>query len=199
MFVFQIAQRIVNPQIDSRIADLGGWNFLQLTIPRFITLGFIIAAVLFFFVFVIGGIQWITSGGDKGAIEDAKKKIVNAITGLVVLLLLYFIIAIINYFFGTSLGSVQFPPPISPAATVVPSVTPGSCMCDLGVPVSNNCNSPYRATCIGQFTCVCSVRVITPPPSCASQGGTCTPVFGCDFGTPLPSSDCPPLGQICCR
>jgi hypothetical protein len=43
---------------------------------------------------VIAGIQYITSVGDPGAIKDAKNKIVNAITALVLFLMMY---AILNF------------------------------------------------------------------------------------------------------
>jgi hypothetical protein len=43
---------------------------------------------------VVAGIQYITSMGDPGAIKDAKNKIVNAITALVLFLMMY---AILNF------------------------------------------------------------------------------------------------------
>jgi hypothetical protein len=43
---------------------------------------------------VIGGIQYITSAGDPGAVKAAKGRIVNAITGLVLFILMF---AILNF------------------------------------------------------------------------------------------------------
>jgi hypothetical protein len=43
---------------------------------------------------VIGGVQYITSAGDPGAVKAAKQRIVNAITGLVLFLLMF---AILNF------------------------------------------------------------------------------------------------------
>ena len=44
-----------------------------------------IAAVMVLIYLLWGGIEWITSGGDKSKTEGARNKITNAITGLIVL------------------------------------------------------------------------------------------------------------------
>src|SRR3990172_10968358 len=44
----------------------------------------IVAALLAFFYLILGGIQWITSGGDKAGMEAARNKITHAIVGLIV-------------------------------------------------------------------------------------------------------------------
>lgn len=45
----------------------------------------IIAAILVFLYLIWGGIEWITSGGDKAKTESARNKITSAIIGLIVL------------------------------------------------------------------------------------------------------------------
>jgi len=44
-----------------------------------------IAAVMVLIYLLWGGIEWITSGGDKSKTEGARNKITNAIIGLIVL------------------------------------------------------------------------------------------------------------------
>ncbi len=44
----------------------------------------ILAAILAFVYLIWGGVQWITSGGDKGSLEEARGRITNAIVGLVI-------------------------------------------------------------------------------------------------------------------
>lgn len=44
----------------------------------------VIAALLVFLYLIWGGIEWITSGGDKGKTESARNKITAAVIGLVV-------------------------------------------------------------------------------------------------------------------
>ena len=51
-------------------------------------------ALVIVLMIVIGGIQYITSAGDPGAIKNAKNRIVNAITGLVLFALMF---AILNF------------------------------------------------------------------------------------------------------
>ena len=46
---------------------------------------FTVAALITFFYLVWGAINWITSGGDKGKVEDARNKITAAVIGLLIL------------------------------------------------------------------------------------------------------------------
>jgi len=50
-----------------------------------INLIFIVAVILAFGFLIFGGIQWITSGGDKGKTEEARNKITAAVVGLLIL------------------------------------------------------------------------------------------------------------------
>ncbi len=45
----------------------------------------VIAALLVFLYLVLGGIEYITSGGEKGKTEAARNKITSAIVGLIIL------------------------------------------------------------------------------------------------------------------
>ncbi|GEM_PF-2511471 len=77
-----------------------------------ITLLLITAALLSVIFLILGGIGWITSGGDKEGLEKAKKKITFAIIGLVVSLFAFFIINIVGQLLGVSLLSVKGRPDI---------------------------------------------------------------------------------------
>ena len=46
-----------------------------------ITLVIVVAALLTLFYLVMGAISWITSGGDKGKVEEARNKITAAVIG----------------------------------------------------------------------------------------------------------------------
>lgn len=70
----------------------------------------IIAAVVFFFILIIGGIRWITSGGDKAATEGARNQITAALVGLVIVFAAWAIIQLIQVFFGVNiLGGLNLP------------------------------------------------------------------------------------------
>lgn len=60
----------------------------------------VIAALLVFMYLIWGGIEWITSGGDKGKTESARNKITAAVIGLIVLAASYAILLLVLSFLG---------------------------------------------------------------------------------------------------
>lgn len=63
-------------------------------------------AGLFFFIYLlIGGLQWITSGGDKAGVEAARNKITNAAIGLVIVVAAYAITLIVEKVLGIKIVS----------------------------------------------------------------------------------------------
>jgi len=73
----------------------------------------IIAALLAFFFLILGGIQWITSGGDKAGMEAARNKITHAIVGLIIVGAAWAIMILIQNFLGVTIigGTLSFPKP----------------------------------------------------------------------------------------
>jgi hypothetical protein len=59
-----------------------------------------VAALAAFIFLVFGGIQWITAGGDKGKIEEARNRITNAIIGLAIVAASWAIFLLVDNFFG---------------------------------------------------------------------------------------------------
>lgn len=78
---------------------LAGLEFKGL-ISGLITGALVIAAIIFFFMLVIGGIKWIASGGDKGATEGARNQITAALVGLVIVFAAWAIAGLVRAFFG---------------------------------------------------------------------------------------------------
>ena len=78
---------------------------------------FFFAAVLAFVFILIGGIQWITAGGDKVAAGNARDRITAAIIGLVIVVATFGITLIItsvmgiNIFSGTVIDFSKIAPP----------------------------------------------------------------------------------------
>jgi hypothetical protein len=60
----------------------------------------VIAVLLVFFYLVLGGIEWITSGGEKGKTEAARNKITAAVIGLIILAASYAILTLLLRFLG---------------------------------------------------------------------------------------------------
>jgi len=65
-----------------------------------ITILFIVATVAAIFFLILGGIKWITSGGDKGKLEESRNWIVAAVVGLIITFMSYFIINVVLELFG---------------------------------------------------------------------------------------------------
>lgn len=136
ILVYQLmAQSIENPILGSDLAGLTGAEFIQGLIRALINLGLVVGVTVFFFMLLLGAIQWISSGGDKGAAESARGRITNALVGLVILLAVFGIMNLVEIFFGVkllyfNLDSLQIvggvggggPPP--PAPSPCPPVCP---------------------------------------------------------------------------
>jgi hypothetical protein len=96
-------QGITNPALGENVRNFSGTEFFNKLLPNLIGLSFIVGAIIFVAIIIVGAIQWIISGGDKAGIESAKGKITNAVIGLVILLSLFAIIYVIENFFGIKL------------------------------------------------------------------------------------------------
>jgi len=60
----------------------------------------IAAGIWFIFQFLSGGISWITSGGEKGKLTEARDRITNAFVGLIIVVMGWAILALVGQFFG---------------------------------------------------------------------------------------------------
>jgi hypothetical protein len=69
----------------------------------------VIAALVFLFMLIIGGIRYITSGGDKGQTEAARSQITAALIGLVIVFAAWAIINLVSAFFGIDILSLNIP------------------------------------------------------------------------------------------
>lgn len=69
-------------------------------ITRFLKIGMIIGALGCLIFLILGGIAWVTSGGDKQKVEDARNKITSSIIGLAVLASIFVLWTLVMSFFG---------------------------------------------------------------------------------------------------
>lgn len=70
---------------------------------------FFVAGLLAFLFIVIGGIQWITAGGDAKAAQAARDRITAAVVGLLVVVAAFAITVILGQVFGINLFNFKFP------------------------------------------------------------------------------------------
>ena len=82
------------------IEDIG------LLITNIVWLFLIIAAILVFFYLVWGGLQWITSGGDKQATQAARDRIGAALVGLAIVATGWALYQIVQYFFQIDTSNI---------------------------------------------------------------------------------------------
>lgn len=61
----------------------------------------IAAGIWFIFQFLVGGFNWITSGGDKSKLQQARDRLTNAFIGLIIVVGGWAILALADQFFGT--------------------------------------------------------------------------------------------------
>lgn len=65
----------------------------------------VVAFVLAFIFLLIGGIRWITAGGDEKGVAAARGMITAALIGLVIVLVAFAIIRLVEIFFGVNIVS----------------------------------------------------------------------------------------------
>ncbi len=98
---------IKRPQDQIKIENLGS------LVSALVGALMIVAALLAFFYLILGGIQWITSGGDKAGMEAARNKITHAVVGLVIVGAAWAIMILVQNFLGVTIigGTLNFPKP----------------------------------------------------------------------------------------
>lgn len=84
--------------------DVGSSEAAALTIEEIITLivGFltIVAGLAFLIYFMVGGLSWLTAGGDKGKVESAKQQMTNGAIGMIIVVAAYGIVWIVGELLG---------------------------------------------------------------------------------------------------
>lgn len=70
---------------------------------------FFVAALFSFVFIIIGGIQWITAGGDAKAAQSARDRITAAVIGLLVVVAAFAITVVLGQVFGIDLFHFKFP------------------------------------------------------------------------------------------
>lgn len=62
--------------------------------------------IWFVFQFIVGAYGWISAGGDSKAIEAARKRIMNAVIGLVIILTAMVLISVIGALLGVDILNI---------------------------------------------------------------------------------------------
>lgn len=73
---------------------------LNNTISLIIGMLTIVAGLAFLIYFFIGALNWVTSGGDQGKVDNAKKNMTHGAIGLIIIVLSYGIVALVGEILG---------------------------------------------------------------------------------------------------
>lgn len=93
----------INPPVG---VPSGGIGNLEKVLQAGMQILFLGAVVFALFVIIFGAIQWIASEGDKQKLEGARKRIIFAIIGLIIVLLAFFIVNFIGSVFDVDLLNI---------------------------------------------------------------------------------------------
>lgn len=74
-----------------------------------VNLVLIVASVLFLFNFLIGGIKFMLTGGNREKLDTAKRQLINAIIGLFIVFSAWSILGFIGDFFSVDFTTFQIP------------------------------------------------------------------------------------------
>jgi hypothetical protein len=104
--------RITNPILNGALGNLAvsqAPNRTGRIISQLIIFAFIVGSMTFVIMFLTGGVAYISSGGDKEAVQKATKRITTAIIGLVILFALYAILRLVSILFSVNLINLPVP------------------------------------------------------------------------------------------
>lgn len=109
MIIQKVYAAITNPALKgANNPETGGVQFATRVAVLWRTI--VILGGLAFLIYLLwGGISWITAGGDKNKIDEARQKITQALIGLAILASSYVIILFIEQALGINLLNIKWP------------------------------------------------------------------------------------------
>lgn len=80
--------------------DPTGAGGISLFLSNLVALIYSLAAIVLIFMFIAGAFEWLTSGGDKEKLESARRKLINAVIGIMLFAVAFAIIQVLGQFTG---------------------------------------------------------------------------------------------------
>lgn len=77
------------------------------TISQIIGFLTILGGIWFLFQLIIAGYRWISAGGEKQAVQEAQKRIQNAILGLIIVIAAYTLTGVVGIFLGIDILGLE--------------------------------------------------------------------------------------------
>jgi hypothetical protein len=104
--------QITNPVLPGNLGSGGqeaGSSALGAVLGATIGVIMVLSFVVTFIYLLLGGFDWITSGGDKTKLGSARDKITNALIGLVVVGTVWAITTLVSQFIGIDFPNLPIP------------------------------------------------------------------------------------------
>lgn len=90
---------------------VGGFKNLGDFITNTLTIAFAVGILIVLVMLIWGAFEWITSGGDKEHVGNARNRIINSLIGLAVLAVTFALARVAAQFLGFNLDSISIPTP----------------------------------------------------------------------------------------
>ena len=98
-----------DPTVQMNLGGRVSFTNIGTLLGNIIIAAMVIAGLMVFFYLIMGGIQYITSGGDKAQAEAARDRITYALIGLVIVVGSFAIVKLIEAFFGINIINFKLP------------------------------------------------------------------------------------------
>lgn len=93
----------IQPPVNEATGQQLGYSSINDFINKAIQLVFIVAVLGVLVMLIVGAVQWIFSGGNKEAVDGARKRITNALIGLAILAVAFALARVAGQFLGFDL------------------------------------------------------------------------------------------------
>lgn len=106
------AKGLENPVLPGILGQGGkeqGAKGLGVLIGNLVGLLFIGGLILSLFFLITGAISWVSSGGDKNNLENARNRIIHALLGLIILAAVWAIFTLVGQFVGLDIRKLPIP------------------------------------------------------------------------------------------
>ena len=93
----------MNSDIGSQISGTFFYQNIGHLVTNLWGVAFVVGAVAAFLFIVLGGVLWITAGGDKGKVEEARERITQGMIGLAILAVSWAVALLVQRFLGLNI------------------------------------------------------------------------------------------------
>lgn len=101
----KVGGNIEYPELFRTETDLGGTgSALGSIISSVVAIAIPLASIAVLLYFLWAGFNWLTAGGDKQKVEDARTRMTNAIIGMTIVAVALVLSYIVNEFFGSPIN-----------------------------------------------------------------------------------------------